>query len=136
MVLNLSQIFPNGSGRTISPLSGALPDGKDRTDARAKIETFVLDSERTSAALTGLIPVIDVQDDPRPLATAARGYARALLAQVNLAFDLRPSGLEVTNEQMDRLVEVKDELSELIDTLNWTLDASNQLADIIKSECA
>jgi hypothetical protein len=133
MNLDLKNFLPNGSGRTISPVLGA------GESVAGQLDTFILEAERASTALGGFVLVLELQaDDKIPsLALAVRGFARALLSQVALAFDLREAGqLALTDEQAERLGELREELDELIDTLGWTIEAAAPLRTIVQSECA
>lgn len=121
----------NGSGDVLAGLSGA----ERTTKTPEQVEPFVEQVERVTLLIVALPPILDMQSNPRDATLPVRGFTRAMLAQVDYAFDLIASKtLKVTDSQRERLLSAREDLDEMLETFNLTVEHIEAIQAAIATE--
>lgn len=120
----MAAVALNGSALPLGPLPTTPQPGQD---PGALVEQY----ERVARALTGLLPIRDIQEHAEAKCRQLRAYARVLRAAIAYVVELDGLAFKLSDEQRDCLGATDDELDELIDTLDWATDKKPALHDLI-----
>lgn len=133
VVMQLGNVLDSLNGT--ATLAGLASGEKTSVKTSAEAEPFVDQVERVTHFIVAMPATLDAQDDPRPHTLQIRGFTSALLGSVAYAFDLIAAGvLQVTDAQRERLESAKDDLEEMIETFNLTLDHFETIQSAIAAE--
>jgi hypothetical protein len=126
------------NGTSVQPLAFRAPE--IRVDAAAAdLESALTEFERIDLGLHGVLTIVDSQPSERfrdLLLREARAFAKFVLADIQYVRDLNGGRFTLTKAQLERLEAVEDSIDDVVDTLDWSLQARDELRELISEERA